>query len=249
MSRRLTALERRLGETLFRRGAQGYALTARGGRCASRRSRCGHSRIGSRPRRGGQGGAGPGADHRRALDQPFPRLPSRPGLVARRALGAGTARLYGQSRHRPARRRHRHPQPPPGAELARRPAHGAHRLCRIRRQPRSGGLSCGDRRHPLHPVRALARRASWRRRDRHPRLQRDGCCSTSPAPGSGGWCCRPTPATGPPASCGCRRPIEELSHDEWLVAHHEARHDPPVRAALDAVAQLLTDTSLRPPLA
>ncbi len=43
-------------------------------------------------------------------------------------------------------------------------------------------------------------------------------------------------------------PIEELGHEEWLVAHHEARHDPPVRAALDALAELLTDTSLRPPL-
>lgn len=35
-------------------------------------------------------------------------------------------------------------------------------------------------------------------------------------------------------------PIETLCHDEWLVAHHEARHDPPVRAALDACHALLT---------
>ncbi|MEZ5723067.1 MAG: LysR family transcriptional regulator [Paracoccaceae bacterium] len=42
LSRRLTALERRLGETLFRRGAQGGAAGRRaGGRCASRRSRPG----------------------------------------------------------------------------------------------------------------------------------------------------------------------------------------------------------------
>ncbi|SNS30041.1 LysR family transcriptional regulator [Tropicimonas sediminicola] len=40
--------------------------------------------------------------------------------------------------------------------------------------------------------------------------------------------------------------IEELSHDEWLVTHHEARHDPPVRAALNALTELLTDASLRP---
>lgn len=33
--------------------------------------------------------------------------------------------------------------------------------------------------------------------------------------------------------------IEPLSHDEWLVSHHDARHDPPVRAALDALAELL----------
>ncbi|MFY0618730.1 LysR family transcriptional regulator [Shimia sp.] len=34
--------------------------------------------------------------------------------------------------------------------------------------------------------------------------------------------------------------IEELTNDEWLVCHHEARHDPPIRAALDAVAKILT---------
>ena len=44
------------------------------------------------------------------------------------------------------------------------------------------------------------------------------------------------------------QPIDALGHEEWLVAHHEARHDPPVRAALDALAALLTDTGLRPPL-
>ena len=32
--------------------------------------------------------------------------------------------------------------------------------------------------------------------------------------------------------------IAALAHDEWLVAHHEARHDPPVRAALDALARI-----------
>lgn len=35
-------------------------------------------------------------------------------------------------------------------------------------------------------------------------------------------------------------PIEELMHDEWLVSHHDARHDQPVRRALDAVHRLLT---------
>lgn len=42
-------------------------------------------------------------------------------------------------------------------------------------------------------------------------------------------------------------PIAALTHDEWLVAHHEARHDPPVRAALDALARILSDPTLRPP--
>ncbi|KAA9010323.1 LysR family transcriptional regulator [Histidinibacterium aquaticum] len=35
-------------------------------------------------------------------------------------------------------------------------------------------------------------------------------------------------------------PIEELAHDRWIVSHAEARHDPPIRAALDALARMLT---------
>jgi DNA-binding transcriptional LysR family regulator len=35
-------------------------------------------------------------------------------------------------------------------------------------------------------------------------------------------------------------PIAALTHEEWLVSHHDARHDPPVRRALAAVQRLLT---------
>ncbi|RVV99376.1 LysR family transcriptional regulator [Mesobaculum littorinae] len=35
-------------------------------------------------------------------------------------------------------------------------------------------------------------------------------------------------------------PIDEITHDEWLVSHHDGRHDPPVRAALDVVHEILT---------
>ena len=48
---------------------------------------------------------------------------------------------------------------------------------------------------------------------------------------------------------GLRRlsePIAEIGHDEWLVCHHDARHDRPVRAALDALTGLLCDRRLRP---
>ncbi|KPP84850.1 MAG: LysR family transcriptional regulator [Rhodobacteraceae bacterium HLUCCA08] len=41
-------------------------------------------------------------------------------------------------------------------------------------------------------------------------------------------------------------PIDTIAHDEWLVSHHEARHDPATRAALDALAPILTDPELRP---
>lgn len=35
-------------------------------------------------------------------------------------------------------------------------------------------------------------------------------------------------------------PINELTMDRWLVSHHEGRHEPPVRAALDALATFFT---------
>lgn len=37
-------------------------------------------------------------------------------------------------------------------------------------------------------------------------------------------------------------PIAELTHEQWLVCHHEGRHDPPVRHALTALAQFLSAT-------
>lgn len=41
-------------------------------------------------------------------------------------------------------------------------------------------------------------------------------------------------------------PITEIGHEEWLVPHHEARHDPPVRAALTAIAAALTQATDNP---
>lgn len=35
-------------------------------------------------------------------------------------------------------------------------------------------------------------------------------------------------------------PIAALTHEQWLVCHHEGRHDPPVRHALEALAQFLS---------
>ncbi len=35
-------------------------------------------------------------------------------------------------------------------------------------------------------------------------------------------------------------PIPELTSEEWLVSHHEARHSPPIRAALDALGAHLS---------
>lgn len=38
-------------------------------------------------------------------------------------------------------------------------------------------------------------------------------------------------------------PIAALSQEQWLVCHHEGRHDPPVRHALTALAQFLSEAS------
>jgi DNA-binding transcriptional LysR family regulator len=45
---------------------------------------------------------------------------------------------------------------------------------------------------------------------------------------------------GEPGLVRVSEAIEALTHEEWLVSHHDARHDPPVRRALDAVHRLLT---------
>ncbi|MEM7614658.1 MAG: LysR family transcriptional regulator, partial [Pseudomonadota bacterium] len=37
--------------------------------------------------------------------------------------------------------------------------------------------------------------------------------------------------------------IKDLTTEEWLVAHHEARHDPAIRHALDAIAKFLTSSA------
>jgi DNA-binding transcriptional LysR family regulator len=37
-------------------------------------------------------------------------------------------------------------------------------------------------------------------------------------------------------------PIAALTHGEWLVTHHDARHDPPIRRALDAITEFVTNS-------
>lgn len=37
--------------------------------------------------------------------------------------------------------------------------------------------------------------------------------------------------------------IADLAHDEWLVTHHEARHDPPVRKAIDAITRFVEEAA------
>ncbi|MCC1491925.1 LysR family transcriptional regulator [Cognatishimia sp. F0-27] len=43
------------------------------------------------------------------------------------------------------------------------------------------------------------------------------------------------------------QPIDALTHEEWLASHHDARHDPPVRAAIEAVVAALTGSPTQGP--
>ncbi|MEJ6402116.1 LysR family transcriptional regulator [Yoonia sp. 2307UL14-13] len=38
-------------------------------------------------------------------------------------------------------------------------------------------------------------------------------------------------------------PIAELQSEQWIVSHHDARNEPPIRAALDAIASYMTRRS------
>jgi len=42
-------------------------------------------------------------------------------------------------------------------------------------------------------------------------------------------------------------PIQALDSHQWLVPHHQGRHDPPIRAALDALTRLLCDAPASAP--
>ncbi|QBY00827.1 LysR family transcriptional regulator [Rhodophyticola sp. CCM32] len=47
---------------------------------------------------------------------------------------------------------------------------------------------------------------------------------------------------GAPGLIRLSDPIPELCMERWLVSHHEGRHEPPVRAALTALARFFTST-------
>ncbi len=46
---------------------------------------------------------------------------------------------------------------------------------------------------------------------------------------------------GAPGLTRLSDPIEELTSERWLVSHQDARHEPPIRAALDALAAFFID--------
>lgn len=248
LSRRLTALERRLGETLFQRGAQGYALTARGRalRVEAEPLRALAHRLqtfgaaGKAARARVRITAGHWTSHFLAchLDRVWsPDAPWVPELlastanldIARRVADIGIRNRRPEQSWLAGRRTARIAY----AEYAASPSVAGY-LAVAEDTPSTPS----ERWLAAHHAGEIVTRGS------------NGRVLLDLARAGIGRVVLPTYAGD--GSAGVVRvspPIEGLAHDEWLVAHHEARHDPPVRAALDAVAQLLTDTSLRPPLA
>ena len=63
--------------------------------------------------------------------------------------------------------------------------------------------------------------------------------STSRSPVPGAWFCRHSSGRAEPRLTRAGEPIEELSHDQWLVTHDDDRRLPEVRRAIDRVCRIL----------
>ncbi len=237
LSRRMTALERHTGRALFLRGKAGYALSAEGRALAQEAA--GLHEVARRVARWQDAARGPvpvritagfwtSRHIARHLPRPDPALwtpafvPSNAALdLARREADIGIRNT-----------------PPDHPWLARQ------KMRRIRHAvyacttqvtgfvalPRDADLPRSQRwLHDTHgdEIRCTAS---------DPRL----CLDLALA----GFGCVVLPCfigDGEPGLMRRTDPIPALDHEEWLVSHHEARHDPPIRAALDALRACLRD--------
>lgn len=238
LSRRMTALERQLGQQLFQRGAQRYGLTAEGRHLAEEVR--GLREVSARLGRWQQGGTGPvrvritaGLWTSRFLARGLARVwaPGAPWLpeftasnadldIARRAADIGV-------------RNRRPEQPWLAGRRTRRLSYAAYG-----RDAQVQGYVT------LPPGAATTPSERWLR-DTHPD---EIVTHASDARLALDMALAGVARIVMPCFAGDTEPgllrlsdrIDALCHDEWLVAHHEARHDPPVRAALDACHRLLT---------
>ncbi|SFE66143.1 LysR family transcriptional regulator [Roseivivax sediminis] len=237
LSRRMAALERQLGARLFERGAQGYRLTAHGRDLAEQAAdlRGFATRL-----------------DRFAAAEAVPRV--------RITAGLWTSRLL--ARHLPAKRAGWVPEMLASnaqVDIARREADIGVRNRRPD-QPWLAGRVTATIRYAVFAVHdgiegyiALPRGAATAPSERWLRETHAGAITTTAsdmglaremARAGIGRVVLPIFAAGGLVQIGAE--IDALAHEEWLVAHHDARHDPPVRAALETVAAILTDVTLRP---
>ena len=235
LGRRLQALEAATGRSLFERRPSGYVLTDAG------RDLLAHAEpveaamldverwrdhgAAGRPVRVSAGSftsrflaqhlgeiAGPGDDHRLQLLTAEVRLD-----IGRRAADIGIRNLRPEEAWLAGQRIGEVAYAIYGAAGGRSRASSPRP--RRRRIPRGG---CGRDTRTRSPSRRPAR----------------GSCSTSRSQAPDGRCCPASSATPSRGSTGSRR-LPELTTGQWLVMHHEERHDPAVREVARRIARLL----------
>jgi len=223
----MRALEGQLGCQLFERGPQGYSLTAYGRALLDETE-------------------GLRAEARRVRQLATEPAPVEVRITAGSWTSAYLAALlpggFGATGHRPARCGYRHPQPATASKLAGR------RAARIS----YAEYALSDRVQGYVALRegAVATPSSAWVRAQHgeditvtastPRLLADLACA-----GAGRVVLQRFAALLFPVLQWVSPEIGALAHEERLVSHHEALHDPPLRTALDSLAAVLTDPDLR----
>ncbi|MEO1704328.1 MAG: LysR family transcriptional regulator [Pseudomonadota bacterium] len=230
LGRRMLALEARLGAALFERHARGYALTSEGEKLLARAER--------------------------AEAEIAPLLASeRPPLIKVSAGAWMTWLLCRHTERFPSTARLRFIAAEHKLDIARREAVIGIRNAR----PVEVGLAArrvgqvrfavyGPRRAPWAAVQGPTPSAAWVGAQdgptievSHPRTALDL------AQAGAARAVLPTFVGDAHPDLRRGKTIEALTHDQWLVSHHEARHDAEVRKLLRAVGQLLKEAGGAPP--
>jgi len=243
LSRRMTELEARLGAHLFQRGPRGYALTARGRQLQDEVQ--GLSAFPHRLRAFATSErqtrvrltTGPWTAH--FLARHFPRL-CPPGRSWTLDFVAANQRLDIARREADIGIRNRRPDQP---WLSARQTGQVHMAIFARDAAVEGFIA-------LPESLATTPSALWVRREKADEIAttvNDMTLGLRLAQAGAGRIILPTFAADGAGLKQIGPVIEDLTTGEWLVCHHEARHDPPIRAALDRLAEVLTDRQLRPP--
>lgn len=243
LSRRMTELETRLGAHLFQRGPRGYALTARGRQLQDevqgltayphRLRAFAASEARARVR------LTTGFWTARFLARHFARLTPSDGTWALDFLAANQ-RLDIARREADIGIRNRRPD---------QPWLGARRTATVymavfARDPAVTGFIA------LPEAEATTPSTRWVHREKAADITTtvtDMALGLTLAEAGAGRIVLPTFAAQDTDLIQIGPVISELSAEEWLVCHHEARHDPPIRDALSRIAAVLTDRQLRQP--
>ncbi|KAJ56513.1 hypothetical protein ACMU_06105 [Actibacterium mucosum KCTC 23349] len=235
VSRRMTRLERDLGKRLFLRGRHGYALSAEGRALLP---------LARALRQSGQ----QVEDWTLAEARPAPVrisggtwtslwMATRIGQVWRPDLNWAPVFVPSEARLDIARRevdigiRNDKPTQP---WLAAQPLRHIHYAAFARDAACGGWITSGNIAHPTPSARWI------RAQDGPAALHADDPRLAAQLAQQGlGRVVLPTFAAGLiPGLQQVSDPIADLSHREWLVSHHDGRHDPPTRTALRAIATL-----------